>query len=254
MARYTVVSMPGDGVGKVVLPRPSGFWMRGIRRRVRPRRHRLGLLDQGRKRAPRTNGGSPGPAPSGPVRRHHLQAQGGGRGRAESRAQGSRVHLLQPHRGYAAAVQPGCVPPALSVLCREPAQLHPQDSRRRLREPKVDAVIFRQNTEGLYAGIEWTDPPEEVRKTLGLHPKFKRFQETPGNDLALSVRLFTRNACRRIVTAAFEYAKKHGYRSVTVCEKPNVLRETSGMMEEEASRWPRGSPGSSSGRPTSMPR
>ncbi len=48
------------------------------------------------------------------------------------------------------------------------------------------------------------------------------------------MRLFTRTACRRILTAAFEYAKKHGYRSVTVCEKPNVLRETSGMMEEEA--------------------
>ena len=46
--------------------------------------------------------------------------------------------------------------------------------------------------------------------------------------------MFTRNACHRIVTAAFEYAKKHGYKSVTVCEKPNVLRETSGMMEEVA--------------------
>jgi 3-isopropylmalate dehydrogenase len=46
--------------------------------------------------------------------------------------------------------------------------------------------------------------------------------------------VFTRNACRRIVTAAFEYAKKHGYPSVTICEKPNVLRETSGMLEEVA--------------------
>ena len=34
--------------------------------------------------------------------------------------------------------------------------------------------------------------------------------------------------------AAFAYAKKHGYKSVTICEKPNVLRETSGMMEEVA--------------------
>ncbi len=101
-------------------------------------------------------------------------------------------------------------------------------------EPKVDAVIFRQNTEGLYAGIEWTDPPERVRTALATHPKFKAFEKVPNTEIAISTRVFTRNACRRIVTAAFEYAKKHGYPSVTICEKPNVLRETSGMMEEVA--------------------
>ena len=101
-------------------------------------------------------------------------------------------------------------------------------------EPAVDAVVFRQNTEGLYAGIEWTDPPEQVREALKLHPKFKRFADTPGEDMAISTRVFTRKAVRRILTAAFGYARKHGYPSVTVCEKPNVLRETSGMMEEEA--------------------
>jgi len=101
-------------------------------------------------------------------------------------------------------------------------------------EPRVDAVIFRQNTEGLYAGIEWTDPPKQVRDALATHPKFKAFAATPSEDMAISTRVFTRNACRRIVRAAFEYAKKHGYRSVTICEKPNVLRETSGMMEEVA--------------------
>ena len=101
-------------------------------------------------------------------------------------------------------------------------------------EPMVDAVVFRQNTEGLYCGIEWTDPPQVVRNALGMHPKYKIFADTPSPDLAISMRLFTRSACRRIVRAAFEYAKKHGYKSVTICEKPNVLRETSGMMEEVA--------------------
>jgi 3-isopropylmalate dehydrogenase len=101
-------------------------------------------------------------------------------------------------------------------------------------EPKVDAVIFRQNTEGMYAGIEWTAPPALVRDALATHPKFKAFADVPNEELAVSTRIFTRNACRRIVTAAFGYAKKHGYESVTVCEKPNVLRETSGMMEEVA--------------------
>ena len=101
-------------------------------------------------------------------------------------------------------------------------------------EPKVDAVIFRQNTEGLYAGLEWTDPPANVRDALSTHPKFKNFAHAPNEDLAISTRVFTRDACRRIVRAAFEYADRHGYGSVTICEKPNVLRETSGMMEEVA--------------------
>ncbi len=103
-------------------------------------------------------------------------------------------------------------------------------------EPVVDAVIFRQNTEGLYAGVEWTNPPKAVRDALGTHPKFDRFADTPSHDLAISTRIFTRRACARITRAAFEYALKHGYESVTVCEKPNVLRETSGMMEEEAKK------------------
>ena len=101
-------------------------------------------------------------------------------------------------------------------------------------EPKVDAVIFRQNTEGLYGGVEWTNPSPEVRTALETHPRMKRFADTPGEDLAISTRIFTRNACRRICREAFAYAKKFGYKSVTVCEKPNVIRETSGMMRAEA--------------------
>jgi 3-isopropylmalate dehydrogenase len=101
-------------------------------------------------------------------------------------------------------------------------------------EPPVDAVIFRQNTEGLYGGIEWTNPPDQVREAMATHTKFKGFAHVPSEDMAISTRVFTRNACRRILEAAFEYAEKHGYESVTVCEKPNVLRETSGMMEEVA--------------------
>jgi 3-isopropylmalate dehydrogenase len=103
-----------------------------------------------------------------------------------------------------------------------------------IEEPRVDAVIFRQNTEGMYAGVEWTDPPPPVLQAFGTHPKWKAFADVPPADLAISTRIFTRRGCRRIVSAAFEYARKHGYRSVTVCEKPNVLRETSGMMEEVA--------------------
>lgn len=101
-------------------------------------------------------------------------------------------------------------------------------------EPAIDTVIFRQNTEGLYGGVEWTDPPAVVREALETHPRMARFKEVPSADLAISTRIFTRPACQRIVRSAFEYAQRYGYRSVTVCEKPNVIRETSGMLRAEA--------------------
>ena len=110
-------------------------------------------------------------------------------------------------------------------------------------EPLVNVVVFRQNTEGLYAGVEWTNPPDAVRAALATHAKFKPFTSVLGSDLAISVRIITRDAARKICKAAFEWAKKYGYRSVTICEKPNVLRETSGMMEEEARRVAKEYPG-----------
>ena len=104
----------------------------------------------------------------------------------------------------------------------------------RFEEPPVNVVVFRQNTEGLYAGVEWTNPPAQVRDALATHSKFKPFANVQGEDLAISVRIITRAAAERICRAAFEHAKKFGYKNVTICEKPNVLRETSGLMEEVA--------------------
>jgi 3-isopropylmalate dehydrogenase len=112
-----------------------------------------------------------------------------------------------------------------------------------IEEPPVNAVIFRQNTEGLYGGVEWTNPPEQVHAALATHPKFAAFKDCPRADLAVSTRIFTRNACRRIARAAFEYAKKFGYKSVTICEKPNVIRETSGMLTFETRAVGRDYPG-----------
>ncbi len=104
-----------------------------------------------------------------------------------------------------------------------------------IQEPMIDAIIFRQNTEGLYGGVEWSNPPENVYEALMTHPRFvKNFAKVPKNELSVSTRIFTKNATERILRAAFEHAKKYGYKSVTVCEKPNVIRETSGMMYKMA--------------------
>ena len=63
------------------------------------------------------------------------------------------------------------------------------------------------------------------------HPKFKKnFEWCPKEELSVSTRIFTKKFTGRILRAAFDHARKYGYKSVTVCEKPNVIRETSGMM------------------------
>jgi len=100
-----------------------------------------------------------------------------------------------------------------------------------IEEPVVDVVIFRQNTEGLYSGVEWTNPPQQVHQALMTHPKFRsNYGNVPPEEISVSTRIFTRKATQRILNAAFEHAVKYGYKSVTVCEKPNVIRETSGLM------------------------
>jgi len=108
----------------------------------------------------------------------------------------------------------------------------PNDS---IQEPEVDVAIFRQNTEGLYGGVEWSNPPKQVYDALMTHPKFKQnFGDAPVEEVSVSTRIFTKKYTERILRAAFEHATKYGYKSVTVCEKPNVIRETSGMMYKMA--------------------
>jgi 3-isopropylmalate dehydrogenase len=62
----------------------------------------------------------------------------------------------------------------------------------------------------------------------------KRFKDVPASEIAVSTRIMTKSACARIVRAAFEFARKYGRKSVTLIEKPNVLRETGGLMLDTA--------------------
>ena len=99
----------------------------------------------------------------------------------------------------------------------------------------LDLVVFRENTEGLYVGIEFHPVPQEVMDTLiKYNPKAKRFGDVNLDDVAMSTRIFTRKGVRRILKASMEYAKEFDYPTVTVVEKPNVIRETSGLMVREA--------------------
>ncbi|WP_321473672.1 isocitrate/isopropylmalate dehydrogenase family protein [uncultured Paludibaculum sp.] len=92
----------------------------------------------------------------------------------------------------------------------------------------IDIVVFRENTEGMYIGVEYPVVPDSFLNEPGM-------QRIPP-DAAISIRSVTRHACRRIVEAAFECAVKHGRRRVTAVHKANVLRATCGVFLDEAQK------------------
>ncbi|MCH8876033.1 MAG: isocitrate/isopropylmalate dehydrogenase family protein [Chloroflexi bacterium] len=99
----------------------------------------------------------------------------------------------------------------------------------------IDLVVFRENTEGLYSGVEFHPLPDEVREVLEKHnPAMARFNSAPGDEIAVSLRVITNTGARRIIQKAFEHARDFGYPTVTLVEKPNVLRKTSGLMRRAA--------------------
>ena len=235
MAKYTVVSMPGDGIGNQVLPEAIrvlnavGFDAEYVHGDIGwdswrnygnalpehtielLRKHRLGLF---------------GAITSKPKKAADAELK--------SELQGKGFSYFSPIVSMRQIFNLDiCIRPCIG-FSGNPLNFIRKKVDGGYEEPQVNVVVFRQNTEGLYAGVEWTNPPQNVRDALASHPKFKPFKDTPGEELAVSVRIITRKNAKRIITAAFEYAKKYGYKSVTICEKPNVLRETSGLMEEVA--------------------
>jgi isocitrate/isopropylmalate dehydrogenase len=95
----------------------------------------------------------------------------------------------------------------------------------------IDQVVFRENTEGMYGGVEFFPLPEPVYAALCANPKMKKWKDRAGlENIALSTRIMSVQGCTNICKEAFEYAKKTGRKRVTLIEKPNVLRETGGLM------------------------
>ena len=99
----------------------------------------------------------------------------------------------------------------------------------------IDLVVFRENTEGMYGGVEWFPLPEGVydamaNESFGLPERMKRWKEKGLENVALSTRIMSKQGCESICRQSFDYAAKFGRKSVTLVEKPNVLRETGGLM------------------------
>ena len=235
MAKYTVITMPGDGIGNQVLPESLrvleavGFDAEYIHADIG--------WDCWR------NNGNPLPDRTiDLLTKHKLGLFGAITSKPNKAAQAELKPELQG-KGYVYYSPIVTMRQKFNLdICMRPCIGFTGNPLNYIRkkagggfdEPQIDTTVFRQNTEGMYAGVEWTNPPGNVRAALNSHPRFKAFASVPGPDLAVSCRIITRNACKRIVKAAFEFAKKRCFKGVTICEKPNVVRETSGMMEEVA--------------------
>ncbi len=100
------------------------------------------------------------------------------------------------------------------------------------RPELVDMVIFRENTEDIYTGIEWAEGTPEAKKVIDflrneMGVKKIRFPETSG----LGVKPVSREGSERLMEAAIEYALKNGRKSVTIVHKGNIMKFTEGAFK-----------------------
>lgn len=100
------------------------------------------------------------------------------------------------------------------------------------RPELVDMVIFRENTEDIYAGIEYQEGSDEVKKVIEFLKSEMgvnkiRFPETSG----IGIKPVSSEGSKRLVRAAIEYAIKHGRKSVTLVHKGNIMKFTEGAFK-----------------------
>ncbi|OWA34603.1 NADP-dependent isocitrate dehydrogenase [Saccharibacillus sp. O16] len=100
------------------------------------------------------------------------------------------------------------------------------------RPELVDMVIFRENTEDIYAGIEYQEGTEEVKKVLEFLKNEMgvnkiRFPETSG----IGIKPVSEEGSKRLVRAAVQYAIDHGRKSVTLVHKGNIMKFTEGAFK-----------------------
>ncbi len=118
-------------------------------------------------------------------------------------------------------------------ICLRPCKAYPGNPLN--YKEKIDLVVFRENTEDLYAGVEFHPVPAELAGTLSrLSKAFAVFNNLEGDQYALSTKINTRKGSERIVRAAFDFARKFGRKKVTVVHKANVVRATDGLFLETA--------------------
>ncbi len=116
-------------------------------------------------------------------------------------------------------------------ICLRPCKAFPQNPLN-LKE-NINLVVFRENTEDLYAGVEFRPVPRELSETLSrLSGQFAPYRDLKPEEFAISCKINTRRSSNRIIRAAFEYARENGRKKVTVVHKANVVRATDGIFLE----------------------
>ena len=114
-------------------------------------------------------------------------------------------------------------------VCQRPVRYY-QGIESPVKHPElVDMCIFRENTEDIYAGIEWEAGTDEARKFYRflhdeMHVSKVRFPETSG----FGVKPVSREGSERLIRSAIEYALKHNLPSVTLVHKGNIMKFTEG--------------------------
>jgi isocitrate/isopropylmalate dehydrogenase len=127
-------------------------------------------------------------------------------------------------------------------ICLRPCKAYPGNPLN--FKEGLDLVVFRENTEDLYSGVEFNPVPAELRDTLAKISKpFSAFSSLPLDEYAVSCKINTRKGSERIVRAAFEFAQKFNRKKVTVVHKANVVRATDGMFLEVAKQVAKEFPG-----------
>jgi isocitrate dehydrogenase len=98
------------------------------------------------------------------------------------------------------------------------------------RPEKIDIVVFRENMEDLYAGIEWQAKSEEAKVVLGfLQEKMNR---SLPSDSGIGIKPISEKNTRRLVAKAIAYAIEYGYPSVTLMHKGNIMKFTEGAFNK----------------------
>ncbi len=98
----------------------------------------------------------------------------------------------------------------------------------RSRYDKIDLVIFRENTEDLYAGIEFEQGKEDTKRLIGFIEELSKAKIRP--DSGISIKPISISGTERIVKAAFEYARKKGRKKVTAVHKSNIMKFSDGLF------------------------
>jgi len=118
-------------------------------------------------------------------------------------------------------------------ICLRPCKAYPGNPLN--YKENIDLVVFRENTEDLYSGVEFYPVPEELSKLLGgISKNFEPFKNLGSQELAISCKVNTRKGSEKIIRAAFEYARKNKRKKVTIIHKANVVRATDGLFLETA--------------------